>query len=215
MKIILITICLFFAVAHAWAMDTYNPSNGQLTIPLVNVGTIDYSNVVINVGKVLSIGATPAIGKSDTYNQNSGVLTIPSVQVGSQIYNNVSVTVGSVISVGGTAFNTFSVPTDISKISYPNSYITTTTNSKDIQTDPCNLDLSVVSYPKSWLGQYTLPIVTGAPANSNIQLGMFMKDIMLSNNPGFVLNGAPDAPNGCFNGSLQSEFLKSLTKLRQ
>ena len=215
MKKFLISIYLFFAVIQAWAVDTYNPTNGQLTIPLVTVGTIDYSNVVINVGKVLSIGASPAVAKSDTFNQNSGVLTIPSVQVGSQIYNNVSVTVGSIISVGGTAFNTFSVPTDISKISYPNSYITTTTDSKDIQTDPCNLDLSVVSYPKSWLGQYPLPKVTGAPANSNIQLGMFMKDIMLTDNPGYVIKGAPDAPNGCFNGSLQSEFLKSLTKLKQ
>ena len=40
-----------FVVAQAWAVDTYNPANGQLTIPLVTVGTIDYSNVVINVGK--------------------------------------------------------------------------------------------------------------------------------------------------------------------
>ena len=49
MKKVLFLIILFLSVAQAWAVDTYNPANGQLTIPLVTVGTIDYSNVVTSV----------------------------------------------------------------------------------------------------------------------------------------------------------------------
>ena len=42
---------------NAFAVDTYNASNGQLTIPSVNVGTSVYNNVVVTVGSVLSVGS--------------------------------------------------------------------------------------------------------------------------------------------------------------
>jgi hypothetical protein len=89
----------FIACAHS--ADSYNAANNQLTIPQVLVGNTTYSNVVITVGSVVSIGAAPAIGTYDTYDGTA--LTIPSVSALGTTYYNVKVTVGSVISVGGQA----------------------------------------------------------------------------------------------------------------
>ena len=215
MKKLLVLLLFNSIILSTWAFDTYDPTSGQLTIPSVAVNNITYSNVVVKVGKVISIGDSEVIGPIDSYDTKTGLLSIPSVNVGSTTYNNVKITVGQILSIGSSKFNTYSIPTDISKITYPDSYLTPTSNSNDFNLDPCNLNLSVATYPQSWIGQYALPPVSGAPMKSQIQLGMYMKDIMLSNNPNFVLQGSPDAPNGCFNGSLQSEFLKSITKLKK
>ena len=43
---------------NSFAVDTYNASNGQLTIPSVNVSGVTYNNVVVTVGSVLSVGAS-------------------------------------------------------------------------------------------------------------------------------------------------------------
>ena len=45
----------------SFSQDTYNSSNNQLTIPSVKVGNLIYSNVVITVGNVVSIGTSNAI----------------------------------------------------------------------------------------------------------------------------------------------------------
>ncbi|MEI7815978.1 MAG: hypothetical protein WCI45_02190 [Desulfuromonadales bacterium] len=108
---------------------------------------------------------------------------------------------------------TYSVPVDISKITYPDSYQTPTTLVSDINTDPCNLNLNVVTYPQSWLGNYPLPKVVGAPLKSSMSRGMNLKDIMLHDNPAFILSGAPDVPDGC-RGDLQAEFVKTVAKLK-
>ena len=101
MKKLLISISLLVSFVQAWAVDTYNPENGQLTIPTVLVGDIAYSNVVITVGKVLTIkGGTP-VGNKDNYDLTSNVLLIPSVLVGATTYTNVAINVDNVLSVGG------------------------------------------------------------------------------------------------------------------
>jgi hypothetical protein len=98
-----------FLCAHS--ADTYNAANNQLAIPQVLVGNTTYSNVLITVGSVISIGAAPAVGAYDSY--DGAALTIPAVSVNGTTYYNVKVTVGSVISVGGQASTvTFSSDAD-------------------------------------------------------------------------------------------------------
>jgi hypothetical protein len=98
LAIILSTITL-----SAFALDKY--SNGQITIPSVVVGPTTYTNVVVTLGTVVSIGSGEPIGFVDTYNSSNGQLTIPSVQVGSTIYNNVVITIDGIVSLG-KSYNT-------------------------------------------------------------------------------------------------------------
>lgn len=100
---------------------------------------------------------------------------------------------------------TYSVPTDLAKVAYPDSYQTTTNSISDVNTDPCKLDSTVITYPQSWTGNYALPKVTGAPLSSTFKRGMYMKDIMLTDNPTFN--------SGC-SGSLKSEFDRTITRLK-
>ena len=83
-----------------WAVDVYTLSNNQLAIGQVSVGSSTYSNVVVTLGTVLSVGSLPALGSMDSYNNQTNQLTIPTVIVGSLTFNNVVVTVGQVLSVG-------------------------------------------------------------------------------------------------------------------
>jgi hypothetical protein len=86
-----------------FAADTYN--NNQLTIPSVQVGSSTYTNVVVTIGAVVSIGSGGPNGFIDTYNLANGQLNIPSVIVGSNAYTNVVITIGSIVSIG-TFYNT-------------------------------------------------------------------------------------------------------------
>ena len=82
--------------------------------------------------------------------------------------------------------NTYSVSTQ-TFVPYPDGYTVATKDSRDIQTDPCKLNLDVVTYPQAWIGRRPLPAASGAPLDANIGRGVVIKDIMLDNNPGFVL----------------------------
>ena len=97
MKKILAIILSTIAVS-ALAVDTYN--NGQLIIPSVQVGPNTYTNVVVTLGSVVSIGTGQPNGFIDSYNLANGQLTIPSVIVGSTSYTNVVITIGTIISTG-------------------------------------------------------------------------------------------------------------------
>jgi len=87
----------------AFAVDTY--SNGQLSIPLLTFGPTTYTNVVVTVGSVVSIGSGNQNGSIDNYDSATGQLTIPSVMVRSTTYNNVVVTISGVVSIGAS-YNT-------------------------------------------------------------------------------------------------------------
>jgi hypothetical protein len=82
----------------AFAVDTFN--NGQLIIPSVQVGASTYTNVVVTLGTIVSIGTGAPNGFIDTYNLTTGHLSIPSVIVGSTTYSNVVITIGTIISTG-------------------------------------------------------------------------------------------------------------------
>ena len=96
-----------FIASNCWAIDSYNPANGVLTISKVAVGDVLYSNVSITVDKVLTVGAQAVVDSYDTYNTVNNQLSIPSVQVGAEKYYNVVITVGKVISVENSCTGLF------------------------------------------------------------------------------------------------------------
>ena len=102
-KIKLLPFLLGAITLQVHGADTYNTSTGTLTIPLVKVDSTYYSNVVINVGSVISVGSASSADLSyDTYSAGTGQLTIPIVNVGTTPYYNVVITVAGVVSVGGS-----------------------------------------------------------------------------------------------------------------
>ena len=97
MKKILLLILSSISLT-AYAVDTY--TNGQLSLPSVQVGPNTYTNVVVTLGTIVSIGNGSPSGFIDTYNLTTGQLSIPSVIVGSTTYSNVVITIGSVVTTG-------------------------------------------------------------------------------------------------------------------
>jgi hypothetical protein len=89
-------------LSPAQAADSYNSSTGVLSISLVKVGSVFYTDVDINFSDA-RIGTASSTSLSyDSYNSGNNQLSIPIVYVGSQAYYNVVVTVGSVIRYRGT-----------------------------------------------------------------------------------------------------------------
>ena len=85
------------------AADTYSASSNTLTIPLVKVNNNYYSNVLIGVGAIVSIGRKDSSAPTyDTYNAGTNQLSIPEVLVGDTSYYNVVITVGSVLGIGAS-----------------------------------------------------------------------------------------------------------------
>ena len=99
-----------------------------------------------------------------------------------------------------------STPTDLDIVSYPESYRELSPRQIDAKEDPCKLDYSEISYQEAWLGQYPLPLVTGAPFSQNYFGGMGLKDIMLPDNPTFNLEA------NC-KGNLNAEFDRTIERL--
>ena len=109
--------------------------------------------------------------------------------------------------------STYSIPVDLAAIEYPDSYRKTTTMASDQVSDACQLDRSVIAVPKGWVDSRPLPQIIGAPLNSDIVRGVSIKDIGNPDNPAFVLEGAPDAPNGC-SGDQKTEITRTLQRLK-
>lgn len=68
------------------------------------------------------------------------------------------------------------IPTDISKISYPVFYKDIKPSAVTVQNPYCLIDAETVSYPKSYLGTYDLPQVDGAPLPADIKRAVGLKD---------------------------------------
>jgi len=98
-KIIFLITLVF--TSNSWAIDVYNPSNNQLTIPKVNVGIDTYTDVVITVGSIVAISGADTGSSDDTYNASNNQLSIPSVSAGGVVYKNVVITVDKVVTIGG------------------------------------------------------------------------------------------------------------------
>jgi hypothetical protein len=98
-KHLIVAVLGLSTAALVQARDTYNIDTNQLTIPSVVVNDTRYSNVVITVDRVISIGNTSSESE-DVYNPLKNQLTISSVTVGTKVYYDVVLTVGKVLAVG-------------------------------------------------------------------------------------------------------------------
>ena len=66
------------------AADTYDATKSTLTVPLAKVGETYYSDVIITLGKVVSVGSASSSYLSyDTYTAASNQLAISQVTGGS------------------------------------------------------------------------------------------------------------------------------------
>ena len=77
-KYLLAIFAVFFL--NAQAADTYDPKKSTLTIPLVKAGETYYSNVLVLLGNVLSVGsASSSYLPYDTNTASTNQLSIPQV----------------------------------------------------------------------------------------------------------------------------------------
>ena len=86
------------------AVDSFDAGNRQLTIPVVSVGALVFSNMVVTVGGVVSgpSGTAPA-ANADSYSPATKDLTVPAVAIGSATYYNVVASVTALQSIGGVS----------------------------------------------------------------------------------------------------------------
>lgn len=104
-------LLLAFVTSSAYATDTYNHLNNQLTIPAVVLGNTVYKDVVITVGPVLTVGGSNQDPKypakpsttADSYDPYKNQLSIPSVNAYGFVYYDVVVNVDTVLSVGSSS----------------------------------------------------------------------------------------------------------------
>lgn len=199
---------------EAQFIDSYDFALNELQIPLVQVGTTFLRDVRVTVGEFHSTGqASGTSGVFDVYDASRNRLFAPVVRAGGAAYFNIDLTPAQLVSVGGEVAS-YSVPTDLSRVTYPGSYTTPTTDASQVNRDPCRLALDHVTYPATWLGGRPLPPVVGAPLPSTISRGVMMKDIgMQPGNPAFIGRGAPGAPQGC-TGDLRAELDRTLRRLK-
>lgn len=95
---------LLLGAAAAHATDAYDPASRTLSIPILNVGTASYSNVVLTVNQVVTQPhGVSADGTTDSWDPVSGQLTVQSVLVGGTTYFNAVVTVQGLVSIGAVA----------------------------------------------------------------------------------------------------------------
>jgi uncharacterized repeat protein (TIGR03803 family) len=94
-------LLLLASTVTAYAADTFNLSNRQLSIPSVVIGGATYSNMVVTVGTIVKApSGTSANGSEDSYDPQTNQLTVQTVNVGSATYYNAVVTVAGLVSIG-------------------------------------------------------------------------------------------------------------------
>ena len=81
-------ILLFFS-AEIFAYDTYDSGTGELSIPLLQVGSTVYSDVVVTIGDLMNIEENIFLEPFDVFNSATERLRIPRVFVGDEEYRNV------------------------------------------------------------------------------------------------------------------------------
>jgi hypothetical protein len=95
----IVLLLLLACAATAAGADTY--ASGQLNIPVLEIGSALYLNVVVTVGDIVSppSGTVPN-GTEDNFDPATDQLTVPAVMVGSNTYFNVIVSVTALQSIG-------------------------------------------------------------------------------------------------------------------
>jgi len=93
---------------------------------------------------------------------------------------------------------------DTKNISYPASYTVTAAPSQ-VNTNPCNLDITTVTYPKTYIGNFPLPEVKGAPFDKSVVRGIGLVDSWGKDNPTWT--------DGC-KGNIRDEFTKTVARIK-
>jgi uncharacterized repeat protein (TIGR03803 family) len=95
-------LLLLSGATTAYGLDIYNPTNHQLTIGSVTIGSATYTNMVVAVGTVVTRPepGTPN-GEPDSYDPQTNLLTVKTVDLGPVHYVNGVVTVAGFISCSG------------------------------------------------------------------------------------------------------------------
>jgi len=108
----------------------------------------------------------------------------------------------------GTSFTgMMTVPTDFTKIPYPEFYQHIPTFSYTVPNPYCAIATEVVAYPASYLGAFPLPAIQGAPLPIGVSRGAAVKDYWhygLTN---------PSTNAGC-SGDMHAAFINTLQRLR-
>ncbi len=98
------------------------------------------------------------------------------------------------------------VPSDVRMISYPDFYQTPPSGDVTVVDPYCSLTWDIVTYPTSYLGEFPMPPVQGAPLLASIRRGVAVKDYWdygLTN---------PSTNEGC-TGDLHTAFIATLERL--
>lgn len=198
----------------SFAMDTYNPTNNQLTIPQVIVESSLYTDVVVTVREVLSVDGVSSGANTDVYTANNNVLKIPSVLVNGAIYKNVSITVGSVINVGDSmptsaASLQAQVQTDIKKNSLSDFYTSKLLSTYD---DSCLTQASIVQYPAEYIGQGERPNISDLE-NKTKSLSQIAFGVVIKDNWGGDYISNPNINFGCSTNN-RTAFVKTLERVK-
>lgn len=108
MRRIIIIISLLLSPAAANAVDSFDLSTSQLSIPQVIAGDTKYFDLIVTISALVSGGeltsplATTNLGpRPDTFDLKRNQLIIPAVTVDNTVYKNLIVTIGEVVSFGG------------------------------------------------------------------------------------------------------------------
>ncbi len=104
----------------------------------------------------------------------------------------------------GTAFkNVMTVPSDATKIPYPDFYQKRPSFTFKVADPYCALTSNVIAYPRSYLGAFPMPDVMGAPLPSSIPRGVSPHDVW-----------SPTLNKGC-DDDMHSAFLSTLRRWKE
>jgi hypothetical protein len=108
MRRIIIILSFLLSPAATKAVDSFDFSTGQLSIPQVIVGDTKYFDLIVTINSLVSGGeltsplATTNLGpRPDTFDLKRGQLIIPAVTVGNTVYKNLILTIGEVVYFSG------------------------------------------------------------------------------------------------------------------
>lgn len=109
----------------------------------------------------------------------------------------------------GTPFKDFmTVPSDVTKIPYPAFYQNRPSFGFKVADPYCALSQDVVAYPSSYLGDFPLPPVVGAPLPSSVKFGVALHDVWDPNSASYNSN------SGC-REKARDAFLITLQRMKR
>ncbi len=86
--------------------------------------------------------------------------------------------------------NAIIVPTDLTKIEYPQFYESYVSTNTVVLNPYCIIEFETVAYPASYLGDLSFPKINGAPLSLDIDRAVGIKDIWVLDDPN--INNCPD-----------------------